>query len=394
MAKKLTGETIAILKNCKIENNIVYLQCGQIQRVLYQEVNEALNTLCGVWNSKKGGHIFEYNPKIAIDELIRTQELPEKNPFAFFPTPLKIIDEMLYLCESELSYLQFKAEDVRCLEPSAGQAKIAKKLQEVLPLATIDTVELDPINQKYLQEEGFNPFCGSFLDFNTDYKLKYHLIVMNPPFSYKGDAFAYITHILHAYKMFEREGTLIAIAPTGFLTNKDKKSSLFREIVLSSNQDLVMLEQGAFKESNTMVQTCIIHMRENPWKTKPHQGFLNYHVWHFRLHATCSYDLSEAFKKANLYPNFEAIVRDILQQKAKENTFFPERYFREYVQILQREYENEYDSASQKESFESINEEEVLLEIRKKNKARIQRSASKKIAKSEHSLGGLFAFAS
>lgn len=394
MARKLTDETIAILKSCKIENNIVYLQCGQIEKILYKEVNEALTTLFGVWNSKQGGHVFDYNPKIAINELISSRELPEKNPLAFFPTPLKIIDEMLYLCESELSYLEFKAEAARCLEPSAGQAKIAKKLREVLPLATIDTVELDPINQSYLKAEGFDPFCGSFLDFNTDYKLKYHLIVMNPPFSYKGDAFAYITHIMHAYKMLEREGTLIAIAPTSFLHNSDKKSTLFREIVFANNQDFIILEEGAFKESNTMVQTCIIHMRENPWKTKPHQGYINYHVWHFHLHANCNYDLYGAFEKANLYPDFDEIARDILQQKAKENTFFPETYFKEYAKTLKQDYDNEYGNTLQKEISEVINEDEILLEIRKKNRARIQRSTPKKVAKSEHGLGGLFAFAS
>jgi len=372
-SNRLKPETIQILKNISIRDNVVYLNSGELERKLYSNVDEALKRLLGEWNATVRGHVFEYDPTDAIQEMIDSGILPEKNPLAFFPTPQEVIDVMF--AQADIEVLGYR-DKLRVLEPSAGKAAIALKAKEALPQAQIDTVELNEINLAILKNYGFDPFCGSFLDFNTTYEQKYDLILMNPPFSYTGDAYAYITHIEHAYKMLDKWGTLIAIAPTGFLYNSNKKLDTFRDWVYANSDGLEMIDKWAFKESGTMVETCVINLTKDNWRSQPHQGHANYFVWHLLLCTECNVGTHELLKKYGPRSEFQKVV-DIAIKECENpaiNTVFPRCYNELYKEAFKKLYKEDFEE----EDVEEI-EESIEIEIEQ--------------LREEVSLGGLFAVA-
>jgi hypothetical protein len=52
MAHLISESVLAILDGAKIENNIVKLTCGQLDRKTYEAVNKVLVDLGGKWNRK------------------------------------------------------------------------------------------------------------------------------------------------------------------------------------------------------------------------------------------------------------------------------------------------------------------------------------------------------
>ncbi len=337
MATKLSQEAISVLENMIFDGNIAKLPVPDLERNLYEEVNETLSRLMGKWDRSKGGHVFIYEPETAIHAVVHLGYMPEKNPTAFFPTPKKLVDDM-FNSIYDIGYLNYRSGEygIRVLEPSAGQAAIAKEIRARFEHAKIDTVEFLDINQQVLKEEGFEPFCGSFLDFNTNYEIKYDLIMMNPPFSVDGDKLAFMTHIEHAYKMLAENGELIAIAPTGWIVASDKRSKNFRAWV-ERGAEYEIVDKGAFKESGTMVETCIISKIHSPWKLKPKDGFENHYVFDFHMTVHCSYDLeSHIDKNGYSEDSIDQFIDYVLKENNKRygNTF-PECFRVSYRKVIQ-----------------------------------------------------------
>lgn len=254
----------------------------ELSRDEYVAVDEVLKLVGGKWSSKKKVHEFPYNPDPALALILSTGVLPGKNPTAFFPTPSSAIDDMFAFLDERFSY-ERKTGPFRFLEPSAGTGFIAERLREwAAPNAIIDTVEILECNQEVLKSKGFNPFCGSFLDYAPEEK--YDVIVMNPPFSVKGDKQAYITHIMHAFSMLNSRGQLVAILPEGWKTNQSKTESEFRDFVSTyMGNELGYLPKGTFKESGTNIATDILSLVNNEWRSKPFNGYASHYSWDFFL---------------------------------------------------------------------------------------------------------------
>lgn len=389
MKTKLSTEAISVLSNIVCHGNIAKITIPDLERGLYEEVNETLNRLMGKWDRSKGGHVFNYEPEAAIRSVVHLGFMPEKNPTAFFPTPKKLVDDMFNNLE-DIHYFDYRSSEygIRVLEPSAGQGAIAKEIRSRFPTAKIDTVEFLDINQEVLKEEGFEPFCGSFLDFNTDYKIKYDLIMMNPPFSVEGDKLAFATHIEHAYKMLAEYGELVAIAPTGWIHASDKRSIAFKEWV-GRGADYEIIEKGAFKESGTMVETCIIRKAHSPWKLKPKEGFENHYVFDFQLTVHCSYDLeSHIDKNGHSDSSLDRYVDRVLEENNKRyGNMFPE-IFRDSYRKVVRDMCNEIfeERRYQNPDIENDEDEEVVEPI-----AVIEEESKEKLPSDDTHFGGLFA---
>lgn len=396
MATKLSPEAISVLGNIVCNGNIAKITVPDLERGLYEEVNETLNRLMGQWDRSKGGHVFTYEPEAAIRSVVHLGFMPDKNPTAFFPTPDKLVDNMFNSID-DIHYFDYRssAYGIRVLEPSAGQGAIAKRIRSRFPHAAVDTVEFLDINQEVLKEEGFEPFCGSFLDFNTNYEIKYDLIMMNPPFSVEGDKMAFATHIEHAYKMLAENGELVAIAPTGWLTASDKRSKAFREWVeLGAEYDIV--DKGAFKESGTMVETCIIRKAHSPWKLKPKDEFNNHYEADFDLTVRCSFDLERYIDKSgHSDESLDACIDKIQSEYGRMfGNAYPEVFRDGYRKILrkicdeifeERRYANGDDPEEDEEELdtESDTVEEAVAIIEQEN--------NQTPAKEDAALGGLFA---
>jgi len=268
MAKALKQETADLINNnittSEYKDGYSISINGELDRALYTSLDEVLTSVGGKWNRSKKLHLFAFDPTPLLEKIVTDGVLPDVNPTAFFPTPLTGIEAMWSLMGDD-SFFKYQASSesqkgfVTVLEPSAGIGAIADFIKSQGDNVFVDTVEILPENQAILKSKGYEPFCGSFLDFDMNEGC-YDYIFINPPFSVKGDRHAYITHIQHAMKFLAPMGTLVAITPSGWTSNSTKKEEGFRNLVAthSSSWEIDTLPKGTFKESGTMVETKVV----------------------------------------------------------------------------------------------------------------------------------------
>ncbi len=255
---------------------------SQMDRKKYEEINEILERLGGKWDKKAKVHLFRINPRPLINAYLETGILPEKNPTAFFPTPSILSEEVLRLSGFSDCYFDTDMRKMKVLEPSGGVGGLADAIMEVSSgYVDLDIVEILDINQTLLRGKGYKPICMDFMEYNKDYEVKYDYVIMNPPFSLKGDSKAYITHINHAFNMLNEIGVLSAIIPIGFMNNSTKKEKEFLELVTQCGE-IYKNPAGSFIESGTSVETYTIVLNKSSlkWRNEEHQGYKNYHTWY------------------------------------------------------------------------------------------------------------------
>jgi len=339
----LDQQTLSIIEELSINEDKfeVYIK-KQLNRKEYEKVNTVLTRLNGKWNSKRKSHQFPINPTPLLKAVLKTKEIPLKNPTAFFPTPKELVLEMIEISQFvDLSTSEF-INDFRILEPSAGVGGIADCIKEKAPYATLDLVEYLPLNQQLLKEKGYQPYCGDFLEFNKNYEIKYDYIYMNPPFSVESDKKAYITHVMHAFKMLKTTGILMAIVPLGFLQNSTKVEKDFYEFVATQGR-VYRNKKGAFKESGTMVDTVTIEINTSSWKLNPYNGFKNFFVWHFMLFAYSDQKLADtinAIYTKEDFPkreDFENYCDQVLKHGCQNDELLSKNFINEYIEVLKRD---------------------------------------------------------
>jgi len=358
--EKVTDHLIEILKSSTIQwaGDTYTLQLPkQLDRNKYLMVKKALERINGEW--KRNAHVFNYDPTEAIARIIRTKALPEKNPTAFFPTPADAVQKMFdFLDEEDLEYAPEYAT-FRVLEPSAGSGAIADAIREKIPHAVLDTVEFFEPNQDILRAKGYQPHAMSFLDYSVSPDERYNLIMMNPPFSVKGDKNAFDTHVRHAFSLLKPFGEIVAILPTGWIKKNDKKSKAFRDFVseYGTLTPTEILEEGTFKGSGTNIETCIIHLMRDPWKEREYSGYATFHEWNFAM---------QTFNTAAFYADFSKIVSstrvsddqiiafvdNVIYASAKEYNFITTKFYDRYIKMIK-------DRVMDVREDEGINDEET-----------------------------------
>lgn len=287
----LSAPARSVLAAAIVDGNLVRLTSGQLARTLYEEVNEALVRIGGKWkNGKTQAHVFpqHYDPAPLLAGLVASGVMPPKNPLAFYPTPPSVVESMLASLDIDAfpsadddSYWSELGQEggPRILEPSAGTGAIADALRARLPRATLECCELNPLSAAVLRQKGYTVFEGDFLAFTPS--AAYARIALNPPFSVKGDVRAYQTHIRHAHAMLAKGGSLVAIAPPGFLTGTSKPDREFRDFVYEHSQGYGVEEisAGTFAESGTNIATVLMTLVAEPTGRTPVGGS---HCWHCR----------------------------------------------------------------------------------------------------------------
>ena len=242
--KKIDNETLRILSLVTVEDNKVFLTCGQLERKQYLEVNEILVNIGGTWNRKAKAHLFNGDPSLLLEGVINTGETTPPKLYGYFPTPKTIAHKLVALADLR--------PNMFVLEPSAGQGAIADCVPDYISL---DCIELLPDNVKILEGKGYHVQQSDFLSIEP--KAVYHSAIMNPPFSYEGHPQADIDHVEHAIKFLLPGGRVVSIMSAGVLFRENKKTVAFREMV-GLRGTLEPLPEGSFKESGTMVNTCIL----------------------------------------------------------------------------------------------------------------------------------------
>ncbi len=226
---------------------------AQLERKLYDRVNEVLTRLGGQWKSGKvKAHVFEEDPAPLVAEVLATGIMPPKNPLGFYPTPDDLVDEVI----GQITVGSPEA----ILEPSAGEGAFVKALLARFPSTRIVAVELDPKRAAKLRQLGprVQVVEGDFLQYNA---CGYDLVVMNPPFAVERDALEYIEHIRHALALLTPAGQLLAIVPAGLKFRRDRRTSELRALI-EQNGQIEDIRAGAFDVSGTSVSTVLVEMQK------------------------------------------------------------------------------------------------------------------------------------
>lgn len=251
---KIPDNILSILGECRVEGNTLFLPEGQLERPVYQAVNKILENIGGKWNRKAQGHIFaDGDPADLLDTVLLTGETVDlKKQFQFFPTPRPVAEQMCELAELDDTCI--------VLEPSCGKGDLADVIYAA-GVKELVGVELNPDMKKHLDGKPYTTLTGlDFLGFANDPNIRspWSRIVMNPPFSRQQD----IDHILTAYDILAPGGILVSIVSESPFFRQNKKSVDFREFLDKREAEIIPLDEGAFKESGTMVRTRIIKLRK------------------------------------------------------------------------------------------------------------------------------------
>lgn len=374
--KNLSSEALHTLSNLiTIKDHTVKINTT-LDRKVYEEINEAFSRIGGKWN--RSVHAFPYNPTPLIETMLLNGTMMEKNPHAFFPTPLVGVEEM-YLLLGEEHRFEYASEEypLRVLEPSAGIGAIADFIKSKTPHVELDLVEINPDNQKILCSKGYDVVCDDFMAMEVpeEEDKKYDYIFMNPPFSLKGDSFAYITHINHAMSMLKEWGTLVAIIPTGWAKNKTAKERTFRNLVATHGGCVSTLPKGTFKESGTLIETNVITLSRRSWKTQPHQGWRTQQEWEFYLylcqeekHYTRAEKILEKGGK-DVDSELRTIVEDIIEKYCASGIYLSTDFIDQHIENIKIKltdfYEDdvEISEVEKKETSAHIVSDDVALSI-------------------------------
>jgi len=243
--KIINGDSLEVLQNCKVEDNVIKLPDTQLDRKEYLEVKKALELIGGKWKGGKVyGFIFKTDPTDLLNQIANGEKRNLKKEFQFFATPNDLAERLVY-------YADLKNHDT-ILEPSAGQGAIIQHINKQCSVVP-DCFELMEVNKIILNKTDlkFRLVGDDFL--KSDSK-KYSKIIANPPFSKNQD-------ITHVYKMFDklnRGGKIVTIMSKHWQNSTNKKETEFRNWLKELKAEVVEINAGEFKESGTSIATVIV----------------------------------------------------------------------------------------------------------------------------------------
>ncbi len=169
------------------------------------------------------------------------------------PTPRELSQKMAAM-------LNLKPTD-KILEPEAGTGRLISACDEIWH----DKGQMIAVENNYNLCESLKrnyPFakihCADFLSFTPEILGKFDKIIMNPPFANHQD----VDHILHAFRFLKNDGELVSIVCEGPFFRQSKKSKGFRDFLDRYDAEIITLPNGTFKESGTMVNSRLIHIRK------------------------------------------------------------------------------------------------------------------------------------
>lgn len=187
--------------------------------------------------------------EVAGEKLVKmVQNLQFTKIPGYFPTPSKVIDQMLDIADIQAGE--------RILEPEAGSGAICDAIKARHPNSPLNAYETQYSLREILKLKGVNLVGENFLD-SDDWE-DYDCIVMNPPFENHQD----IDHVLHAYNALKKGGRLVAIMSPSPFFNQNSKAASFRQWFDKYNGHKIDLPSGSFKESGTGVNTILVHIEK------------------------------------------------------------------------------------------------------------------------------------
>jgi len=243
MMSKIDDLTLGILSAASVEGDVVILNCGQLDRKRYVDVNKVLEAMGGKWNRKVKGHVFSESPTDKLEAIILTGEYDKPADYGYFPTPMDLADKMITLANLTPGMV--------VLEPSAGQGAIAERVARIVGYDNVHCFELLNDNCEALMKYGFlKTECCDFL--SVEPKPLYDRVIMNPPFAKQQD----IEHVTHALKCVKPGGRLVSIMASGVTFRQNRKTTEFLDLI--GDSEIINNPPESFKLSGTMVNTVTV----------------------------------------------------------------------------------------------------------------------------------------
>jgi predicted RNA methylase len=244
---KVSNEVLNVLAASQMDKYRLVL-VGQLDRKLYTAANAVLEAAGGKWDRKAKAHVFPVDAADAMEQIIQTGEVvlirTIQQDYGYFQTPPAVVDRLLELADIETKML--------VLEPSAGRGAIALPCADLG--AQVDCYELLDENcaaisaNQRLNWVRHADFLGQVPD------PRYDRVCMNPPFAKQAD----IKHVLHALRFLKPDGLLASVMSAGIAFRDNKLTQDFRDLIRTRGGDIEALDDGAFKDSGTMVRTVIV----------------------------------------------------------------------------------------------------------------------------------------
>lgn len=191
--------------------------------------------------------IIQKSIQKANDKIPLSKEQIEREKLQAYFTPLEVSRKMqqsAHICDNDI-----------VLDPSAGTGNLVNGLN--VPKENIFLVEPNAEFCEFLRRSGYVNVIQSTFEEALDRKMlpnNISKVLMNPPFSKQSD----LRHILLAYGLLNKGGTLISIIGKNSLLERDinnQKSPTLEAFVntckSSKFHQIVKLEPASFEESGT-----------------------------------------------------------------------------------------------------------------------------------------------
>ena len=246
---KIDTNVLRILSNSTTAGELLHLP-GQLDRKDYVAVAKVIEAAGGKWVTKQKAHVFAgLDAGERLEQILLTGEVDvPKDDFDYFPTPPAIVAFLMQAAQIE--------SGMTVLEPSAGDGRLVRAAAAAG--AEVTAVEINPNMISILADPGMAKAVirGDFLSAEAVASIPLvDRVIMNPPFSRQRD----IDHVTHALKFLKPGGVLVAVMAAGLTFRSNRKTNVFRELLDSQGAwELHELPPGAFKESGTSVNTCVV----------------------------------------------------------------------------------------------------------------------------------------
>jgi ubiquinone/menaquinone biosynthesis C-methylase UbiE len=256
--RKIEPDVLAVLSQCTVSGQNVYLPATRLDRKLYAQVNEVLMALGGKWVGRKvQAHVFEEDPAAVLDVAVGTGTFVKPQDFGYFPTPAALVERLLALAGLE--------PGMKVLEPEAGTGAIALPAARIVGFDLVTPIELLPGNARKLREAGFS-FVNEMDFLTVDPVPIFDRILMNPPFANMAD----VEHVMHATRFLKPDGVLASIMSPSWGSHSSRKAASFRDFVAECDGEVQEIERGAFREAGTDIATrmVLLEAANMPWNRR------------------------------------------------------------------------------------------------------------------------------
>lgn len=246
--RPIEPDVLSVLRCSEITEQGLRLPAQQLERKLYEKVDQVLKSVGGKWDRRLGQHRFGQEDLQALDAAICTGFYVDPKDYGFFQTPPDLVRRVFDEIHLQPHHL--------VLEPSAGMGALADGAARIVGPDRVKVVEMLDRNRKVLADKGYDLVGRDFLELTPAETGYFDFIIMNPPFGREAD----VEHVVHAAQFLKAGGELVAIMSPGHTFRGTAKARTFRALLDEAGEQIAENGAGAFKESSTNVNTVIVKL--------------------------------------------------------------------------------------------------------------------------------------